>query len=135
MTQLKGIDHVAITVADVDVTCDYYDRLFGAKVVRDHKPTGGRTAVRVINIGGGVQLSVHQQGNGVELVAVKPTPGSADLCFGWGGTIEEAAAHLKRHDIVIVDGPSPRATNEGRPSKSVYFKDPDGNLIELMAAD
>ena len=134
MTQLSRIDHVAITVADVDATCAYYDRLFSAQVVRDHKPAG-QTTVRIIKIGGGVQLSVHQAGNGVELVAARPTPGSADLCFGWDGTIEEAAAHLRAHGVTIVDGPSPRVTCDGRPSKSVYFKDPDGNLIELMAAD
>jgi catechol 2,3-dioxygenase-like lactoylglutathione lyase family enzyme len=131
---LLGIDHVAITVADVDSTCGFYDRLFGVRVIDDHR-IGDRTIVRVIHIGGGVRLSVHQAGNGVDLVAQKPTPGSADICFRWSGTIADAVAFLTSHGIAIVDGPSPRKTADHRPSESVYFRDPDGNLIELMAAD
>jgi catechol 2,3-dioxygenase-like lactoylglutathione lyase family enzyme len=132
--RLLGVDHVAITVADVDATCAFYQRLFGAAVVRDHQREG-RTTVRAIHVGGGVQLSVHQAGNGVELVARRPTPGSADLCFRWAGTIDEAEGLLRRHAVTIIDGPSPRQTSDGRASQSVYFLDPDGNLIELMAAD
>jgi catechol 2,3-dioxygenase-like lactoylglutathione lyase family enzyme len=131
---LLGIDHVAITVADVDATCAFYERLFGLRVLDDHR-LDGRTIVRVILVGGGVRLSVHQQGNGVELVARAPTPGSADVCLRWSGAIEDAAAFLRGKGVAIVDGPSPRRTADGRPSQSVYFRDPDGNLIELMAAD
>ena len=131
---LLGIDHVAITVADVDATCGFYDRLFGMRVLDDHR-IEGRTIVRVIVVGGGVRLSVHQAGNGVELVAAKPTPGSVDICFRWSGAIAEAVEFLASHDIPLADGPSPRRTADERPAQSVYFRDPDGNLIELMAAD
>lgn len=134
MPSLLGIDHVAITVADLKTTYDFYKLLFGAEISNDYAP-GGRPAQRSIIIGGAAKLSIHQAGNGVELVADKPTPGSADICFRWGGTIEDAAAHLGRHGIAIVDGPSPRKTAGGRAAQSVYFRDPDLNLIELMAAD
>jgi catechol 2,3-dioxygenase-like lactoylglutathione lyase family enzyme len=130
---LDGIDHVAITVADLEATCAFYERLFGAEIMNDYAPAG-RPAVRVLRLGGGARLSVHQYGNGVDLVARRPTPGSADICFRWGGTIAQAAAHLADHDLVIVEGPSPRQMIDGRPAQSVYFRDPDGNLIELMAA-
>lgn len=134
MALLRFIDHVAITVADVDATTQFYDRLFGTEVPFDHAPDG-RTLVRTVIIGGGVRLNVHQQGNGIDLVAARPTPGSVDICFRIEGTIEEAKALLERNGVEIVDGPSPRIDNEGNQAQSVYFKDPDGNLVELMAND
>lgn len=131
---LLGIDHVAITVADVATSHAFYHRLFGAEVINEYAP-GGTPAVRVIIVGGLARLSLHQLGNGVDLVAAAPTPGSADICFRWGGTVQEALDHLSAHGIAVVDGPSPRRTVDGLPAHSVYFRDPDGNLIELMAAD
>ncbi|MBV1687854.1 VOC family protein [Novosphingobium sp. G106] len=131
---LLGIDYVAITVADVEVTWAFYERLFGTEIINEYAP-GGRPAVRVFLLGGGARLSVHQAGNGVDLVAALPTPGSADICFRWGGSINEAQTHLAGHGVAIVDGPSPRRTLDGLPAHSVYFRDPDGNLIELMAAN
>ena len=132
MALLRFIDHVAITVADVDATTQFYDRLFGTEVPFDDAPDG-TTLVRTVIIGGGVRLNVHQQGNGIDLVAAKPTPGSVDICFRIEGTIEEAAALLERNGVEIIDGPSPRIDNQGNQAQSVYFKDPDGNLVELMA--
>jgi catechol 2,3-dioxygenase-like lactoylglutathione lyase family enzyme len=128
--RLSGIDHVAITVADLDRTTEFYDRLFGVEVFHDYKPI-----VRTLFVGGGVRLNVHQAGNGVELVAARPTPGSTDICFAWDGPIGEAVDLLAAHGVEIVDGPSPRETRDLEPSHSVYFHDPDGNLVELMAPD
>ena len=132
MALLRFIDHVAITVVDVEATTRFYDKLFGAEVPFDHAPQG-RTLVRTVIVGGGVRLNVHQQGNGIDLVAALPTPGSVDICFRFGGTIKEAEALLTDNDIEIIEGPSPRIDNEGNQAQSVYFKDPDGNLVELMA--
>lgn len=134
MTLLAGIDHVAITVADLEASCAFYTRLFGAEVLRNHV-FDGRPAVRALAIGGGAQVSIHQAGNGVDLVARKPTPGSVDICFRWRGSIKDAVTHLTAHGVAIVDGPSPRQTNDRLPAHSVYFRDLDGNLMELMAAD
>jgi catechol 2,3-dioxygenase-like lactoylglutathione lyase family enzyme len=131
---LRFIDHVAITVADVERTTQFYDRLFGAEVPFDHAPDG-RTLVRTVIVGGGVRINVHQQGNGIDLVADRPTPGSVDICFRFGGTIAEAQGLLQAHAIPIIEGPSPRIDSEGNQAQSVYFKDPDGNLVELMATD
>jgi len=131
---LMGIDHVAITVADVETSHAFYHRLFGTEVINEFAP-GGKPAVRVIILGGMARLSLHQLGNGVDLVAAAPTPGSADICFRWGGSVQAALDHLAAHGIAVVDGPSPRRTVDGLPAHSVYFRDPDGNLIELMGAD
>ena len=131
---ISGFDHVAITVADVEATCAFYDKLFGIRIGMTYAPEG-KILVRTIHIGGGdFMLNVHQAGNGIDLVAKKPTPGSVDLCVRWNGTIESAVALLKKHDVPIADGPSPRTFSDGRSSQSVYFRDPDGNLMELMAA-
>lgn len=133
MAAVSGIDHVAITVADLESSCAFYRGLFGARTVNELQHDG-RLAVRQIAFGGAL-LSVHQSGNGYGLVARQPTVGAADLCFRWDGDIASALALLHAHGIAIVEGPAPRRTADGRPSRSVYFRDPDGNLLELMAAD
>jgi catechol 2,3-dioxygenase-like lactoylglutathione lyase family enzyme len=76
-----------------------------------------------------------QAGNGLELVARDPMVGSADICPRWSGGIETAVTLLREHGIPVVDGPSRRRTVDGLPAHSIYFRDPDGNLLELMAAD
>jgi len=129
--QVVGIDHVAITVADIEVASAFYERLFGAKTVFQYAPAD-KVLVRQIAIGNTV-LSIHQAGNGLNLVAKRPTVGGADFCWRWAGNIESAQALLTEHRIEVVDGPSPRRTADGLPSDSVYFRDPDGNLLELMA--
>jgi catechol 2,3-dioxygenase-like lactoylglutathione lyase family enzyme len=130
--QVVGIDHVAITVADIEIACNFYERLFGARTVFQYAPAD-KVLVRQIAIGTTV-LSIHQAGNGLDLVAKRPTIGGADFCWRWAGDIESALALLTEHEIEVIDGPSPRRTADGEPSDSVYFRDPDGNLLELMAA-
>jgi catechol 2,3-dioxygenase-like lactoylglutathione lyase family enzyme len=133
MPHILGIDHVAFAARDLEETCRFYDQLFGARVHLDHAPDG-KSLVRQISLGGAL-LSVHQAGNGMELVASRPTVGGADICLRWSGSIESAAELLRQHAVAIVDGPSRRRTADGLASHSVYFRDPDGNLLELMAAD
>src|SRR4051812_17752054 len=133
MAQVVGFDHVAITVEDLEAACAFYGRLFGARTVHEHA-SNGRVLVRQIAIGGAV-LSIHQAGNGLALVARRPTIGAVDVCLSWDGSIEEAAAFLTGHQIQVIEGPAPRRTAQGLPSQSVYFRDPDGNLLELMATD
>lgn len=133
MAGIIGIDHVAITVADLDATCRWYGELFGARTVAE-RTAGGKVLVRQIALGGAL-LSVHQSGNGMELVARRPTVGAADICFRWSGDVTGAETFLRERRVEIVEGPTPRRTADGLPSQSVYFRDPDGNLLELMAAD
>lgn len=127
------IDHIAITVEDVDTSTDFYVRVLGARVALEHM-RAGKIAIRKIVMGETV-FNLHQRDNDFELIASRPTPGAADICLRWLGSIESAAAKLTEAGIAIVDGPSPRRTSDGDAAQSVYFHDPDGNLIELMAAD
>lgn len=133
MSKIACIDHVAITVEDLEATTAFYERLFGAGVTAEHA-VDGRVLVRQLSLGD-VNLSVHQKGNGVALVASHPTPGSADICFRWRGSIDEAVSHIQTHGITPLETPSPRTSADGRAAMSVFFKDPSGNLIELMAAE
>jgi catechol 2,3-dioxygenase-like lactoylglutathione lyase family enzyme len=128
---ISGFDHVSITVADIDAACRFYERVLGARVEEDYK-VDGRTIVRRVMVGKAM-FNIHQQGNGVDLVARVPTPGSVDLCFRWTGTIESAIDRLKSLAIQIIEGPAPRIANDGKPGQSIYFRDPDGNLLELLA--
>jgi catechol 2,3-dioxygenase-like lactoylglutathione lyase family enzyme len=133
MSHVLGIDHVAFAATDLEATCGFYDRLFGARTHLDYAPDG-KSLVRQIALGGAL-LSVHQAGNGLQLVARHPVAGGADICLRWSGSIESAADRLREHGIPIINGPSPRRTADGHPALSIYFRDPDGNLLELMAAD
>jgi catechol 2,3-dioxygenase-like lactoylglutathione lyase family enzyme len=133
MSHVLGIDHVAFAAHDLEATCAFYDRLFGARTHLDYAPEG-RSLVRQIALGGAL-LGIHQAGNGLDLVATQPTVGGADICLRWSGTSETAVEFLRRHGIAIVEGPSRRRTADGLPALSVYFRDPDANLLELMAAD
>ncbi len=133
MPEVLGIDHIAFAARDLEATCAFYDKLFGARTHLDYAPQG-RSLVRQIALGGAL-LSIHQAGNGLSLVAAQPTIGGADICLRWSGSVESAADLLQRHGIEIINGPSPRRTADGLAAHSVYFRDPDGNLLELMAAD
>ena len=105
MNRILGIDHVAITVSDLEAACRFYDRLFAAQTHVNYAPHG-KPLVRQIALGGAL-LSVHQAGNGIELVARQPTIGSADICFRWDGSIASAIALLKERGVEIIEGPVP----------------------------
>ena len=111
MPHILGIDHVAFAARDLEATCAFYDKLFGVRVYFDYAPDG-KSLVRQIALGGAL-LSIHQAGNGLELVARHPMVGGADICLHWSGDIDSAADLLRAHAIPIVDGPSPRCTVMG----------------------
>jgi catechol 2,3-dioxygenase-like lactoylglutathione lyase family enzyme len=128
---ISGYDHVAVTVADIDASVAFYERVLGARVEETHA-IDGRVIVKRMAIGQAL-MNVHQQGNGVDLVARTPLPGSQDLCFRWQGTVEGAKRQLEESGVEVIEGPAPRTSSDGRPAQSVYFRDPDGNLLELLA--
>jgi catechol 2,3-dioxygenase-like lactoylglutathione lyase family enzyme len=133
MPEILGIDHVAVTAADLEATCAFYDRVFGARTHVEHV-RDGQVLVRQILVGGAL-LSIHQTGNGVDLVADRPTVGAIDLCFRWSGDVGSAVNHLRTAGVEVIAGPAPRRTADGMRAQSVYFRDPDDNLLELICAD
>jgi hypothetical protein len=130
--RILGIDQVAFAGQDLETTCACYDRLLGACAHLDYAPDG-KSLVRQIALGGAL-LSIHQASNSLDLVARQPTVGGADICLRWSGGIESAADVLRTHSIPIIDGPR-RRTADGLPALSISFRNPDGSLLELMAAD
>jgi catechol 2,3-dioxygenase-like lactoylglutathione lyase family enzyme len=121
--QIERLDHLVLTVGDIAATCRFYERVLGMAVV-----TFGtaRTALQF----GQQKINLHQQGYEFEPKARHPTPGSADLCFITTTPLAEVIAHLAACGVPVEEGPVRRTGARG-PIESVYFRDPDANLIEL----
>lgn len=121
--QILRLDHLVLTVADIDITCRFYERVMGMEVVTF---AGGRKALAF----GQQKINLHPHGREFEPKAQAPTPGSADLCFITAMPLAEVIAHLQACGVPVLEGPVARTGAVG-PITSVYFRDPDLNLIEV----
>jgi catechol 2,3-dioxygenase-like lactoylglutathione lyase family enzyme len=121
--KIERLDHLVLTVADIAKTCEFYEKVLGMETVTFG---AGRTGLSF----GQQKINLHQAGKEFEPKAVKPTPGSGDLCFIASTPMAEAIEHLRKEGVAIEEGPVPRTGATG-PMQSVYFRDPDGNLIEV----
>jgi catechol 2,3-dioxygenase-like lactoylglutathione lyase family enzyme len=128
---IEGFDHVAITVADVDATVDWYRRVLAAEPLYCDLWRAGTLPVALLQVGGS-RLSLHPAAAPAAPHALAPTPGSADLCFRFDGPVTEILEQLDAAGVAVVDGPVPRPAANGERGTSVYFRDPDGNLLELL---
>ncbi|TGD87531.1 glyoxalase [Mycolicibacterium sp. CH28] len=133
MLPISGFDHVAITVADLDDACAFYAAVFGAQVILEHA-VDGDAVLRQVTLGHAV-LSIHQYGNGVHPAAAHPTVGAADICLRCTLSVATLLDKLDSLGVEVVEGPAARRTADGEPSQSVYFRDPDGNLLEMMVTE
>jgi catechol 2,3-dioxygenase-like lactoylglutathione lyase family enzyme len=120
---VSSLDHLVLTVADIDRSCDFYGRVLGC---RRETFGEGRTAL----VFGRQKINLHPIENDIALRAAVPTPGSADLCFLTDTPAEEVKRHLEQCGVEILAGPVIRNGAAG-PIRSVYFRDPDGNLLEV----
>lgn len=121
--QIERLDHLVLTVANIEATCAWYRRVLAMKVVTF---AGGRTALAF----GRQKINLHQQGREFEPKAAHPLPGSADLCFITHTPLDQVVAHLQANTVPIIEGPVQRTGALGTIT-SVYVRDPDGNLIEV----
>jgi len=121
--RIERLDHLVLTVRDIEATIEFYSRALGMEAVTFG---AGRRALTF----GRQKINLHPAGALPGRVARHPTPGSGDLCFIAAGPIEEAVAHLRRVGVAIEEGPVTRNGALG-PITSVYFRDPDENLIEV----
>jgi len=121
--KIDRLDHLVLTVADVDATVAFYQRALGMTAVTFGE---GRRALAF----GAQKINLHPYGREFEPKAARPTPGSADLCFLTETPLAEVLAHLGACGVDILEGPV-RRTGATGPILSVYFRDPDGNLIEV----
>ena len=119
------LDHCVIHVSDWERSNAFYRDVFGAELVR--RPRGW--AYRF----GAVQLNLHGPGfTPAEVARLPVQPGNSDLCFEWNGPIGDAVAHLERCKVPVHAGPIERFGAKG-PGTSVYFRDPDGSLLEFIS--
>ena len=121
--KISNIDHLVLAVADIDKTIDFYTNILGFEVV-----TFGNN--RKALTFGNQKINLHQKGKEFEPKAEHPTTGSADLCFISETDIDEVLEELKQKNIEIIEGVVERTGAIGK-IKSVYFRDPNLNLIEV----
>jgi catechol 2,3-dioxygenase-like lactoylglutathione lyase family enzyme len=131
---VRGLDHVAITCVDPEATLRFYKRVLGAETHLEDLWREGKIPVVLLQVGAS-RLSVHSAESPAEPHARVPMPGSEDMCFRWDGSIIDAERQLLDNDVEIVLGPVDRPAADGLPGQSVYFRDPDGNLVELLTTD
>ena len=120
---IDSLDHLVLTVKDIGASCAFYQRVLGMEVVTFGE---GRKALAF----GAQKINLHPAGREFEPKADRPTPGSADLCFLTSVPLAEVQQHLAECDVTVTEGPVRRTGAQG-PILSLYFRDPDLNLIEV----
>lgn len=123
---IDRLDHLVLTVRDIEATCAFYSKVLGMEV-----RTFGPDKRKALHFGR-QKINLHQAGHEFEPKALRPTPGSADLCFITEKALEAVRVHLKACNVKIESGPVERTGAMGR-MRSLYFRDPDSNLIEVSA--
>ena len=121
--KIDAVDHLVLTVKDIEATCAFYSKTLGMKVVTFGE---GRKALAF----GSQKINLHQQGREFEPKAHRPTLGSGDICLITSVALADVVAHLKACDVEVIDGPVKRTGAVGT-LLSVYFRDPDLNLLEV----
>ena len=120
---LERLDHLVFTVRDIEETCRFYQRVLG---MRPERFGEGRHALHF----GRQKINLHPWPSPIEPKAAAPQPGSADLCLVAKTPLKEVIAHLEACGVAIEVGPCATEGAEGA-MRSVYFRDPDDNLIEV----
>jgi catechol 2,3-dioxygenase-like lactoylglutathione lyase family enzyme len=128
MPEVTAIDHCVIAVSAWERSNAFYRDVVGAEVIE----RGDAFVYRI----GEQFLSVHGPGFDAWYVAREPVrPGNSDLCFVWSGPIEEAVAHLNKLGVALEAGPREGISPLGRHGRHIYFRDPDGSLLEFVSYD
>lgn len=125
--QLDRLDHLVLTVRDIDASIAFYQKVLGMQPVTF---AGGRHALAF----GAQKINLHLAGHEFEPKAARPLPGSADLCFITSMPLAQVRAHIESCGAAILEGPVRRTGALGSIT-SLYLRDPDGNLIEVSNYD
>ncbi len=123
MMEISHLDHLVLTVKDLQVTVDFYQRVLGMKPIEFGE---GRLALSF----GTQKINLHLSGSEFEPKARRVQVGSADLCFVTNTPMAQVVEYIKSQGVAIEEGPVLRTGAIGK-IVSVYIRDPDGNLIEL----
>jgi len=125
--RIDRIDHIVLTVRDIAATCRFYTQILGMREVTFN---GSRKAL----VFGNQKINLHEVGHELDPKAHRPVPGSADLCLITTTPMADVMTRLSAHSVEIIEGPVRRTGAQG-PITSVYFRDPDLNLIEVATYD
>ncbi|XP_004872010.1 glyoxalase domain-containing protein 5 [Heterocephalus glaber] len=120
---IRRLDHIVMTVKSIKDTTTFYSKVLGMEVTTFK---GDQKALRF----GDQKFNLHEMGKEFEPKAIHPLPGSLDICLITEAPLEEMIQRLKAFDVPIEEGPVPRTGAKG-PIMSIYFRDPDRNLIEV----
>lgn len=120
---VRAIDHFVLTCGDVETTVAFYERALG---MTGETFAGGRRALAF----GSQKINLHQAGAEFTPRAQKPVPGAGDFCLLSDTPVAEIAEHLASMGVELIEGPVPKTGATG-PLTSIYFRDPDGNLVEV----
>jgi catechol 2,3-dioxygenase-like lactoylglutathione lyase family enzyme len=126
---IDRIDHFVLTVSDLEASLHFYEIVLGARIV---PPPGGRGPTAVAF--GRQKINLHVAGREFEPKATHPTVGAGDFCLITEVPIAAVIEHLADCGVAVEVGPVPRYGALG-PMTSVYFRDPDGNLVEVAKYD
>ena len=129
MIAIRALDHLVLTVASIDRTIDFYVRVLGMEPQRFESLGTTRHALAF----GAQKFNLHQVDHVVDPNVRHATPGSADLCLLTETPIAQVADHLAACGVAVILGPV-RRTGAVHPLMSVYFYDPDENLVEVSNA-
>jgi len=121
--KISGLDHLVLTVQDMNKTLDFYVKILGMEKEIFNE---NRVALKF----GNQKINLHELGNEFEPKAANVKAGSADLCFITQMPLEEVIMHIMNHNVPIEQGLCERTGAMGGLS-SIYLRDPDGNLIEI----
>jgi catechol 2,3-dioxygenase-like lactoylglutathione lyase family enzyme len=121
--KVQRIDHIVMTVHNIDAACDFYSRVLGMEIITFR---GNRKALQF----GSQKINLHEYGKEFEPKALSPAPGALDLCFITDMLLEQVLQHMQSHGIEIIEGPVQRTGVAGA-ILPVYVRDIDGNLIEI----
>ena len=120
---IDHLDHIVLTTARTEQCIDFYTRVLGMKFERFGE---GRMALKF----GGQKINLHEKGKEFEPRAALAAPGTLDICFIASLPLEEVIARLAACNVPIIEGPVMKTGAQG-PIRSVYVRDPDGNLVEI----
>lgn len=121
--KISKLDHLVLTVKNIDKTCEFYNQVLGMEVITFGE---GRKALHF----GAQKINLHEAGKEFEPKAKLPMSGTADLCFITEAPILDVINHLESYEVPIEEGPVKRTGAIGSIT-SIYTRDPDGNLIEI----
>ncbi len=127
MAKVSALDHLVLTCGDMEATMQFYTRVLGMRAESFAAADGSlRHALHF----GAQKINLHQAGAEFRPHATRPAPGTADLCFLSEVPLEDWLAHLAQQGVAVEEGPVARSGAAG-PIRSLYIRDPDGNLLEI----